>query len=50
MKTSSHYMPESCLEISQRVQTVQVEVALDHPLLALKRALPWEAISEVMTH
>jgi hypothetical protein len=42
-------MSESCLETSQRVQTVQVEVALDHPLLLLKRALPWDAITEVMT-
>jgi hypothetical protein len=42
-------MLESCLETSQRVQTVQVEVALDHPLLLLKRALPWGAITEVMT-
>jgi hypothetical protein len=48
MKTSSHCMPESCLETSQRVQTVQVEVALDHPLLLLKRALPWGALTEVM--
>lgn len=49
MKTRSHCMPESCLETSQRVQTVQVEVALDHPLLLLKRALPWGALTEVMT-
>jgi hypothetical protein len=49
MKTSSHCMSESCLETSQRVQTVQVEVALDHPLLLLKRALPWDAITAVMT-
>jgi hypothetical protein len=31
------------------VQSVQVEVSLSHPLLLLKRALPWEAITEVMT-
>jgi len=49
MKASSHCMPESCLETSRSVQTVQVEVSLSHPLLLLKQALPWEAITEVMT-
>ena len=49
MKTSSHCIAESCLETSQSVQTVQIEVALDHPLLLLKRALRWDAITEVMT-
>ena len=49
MKTSSHSTPESCSETSPPVQTVQIEVALDHPLLVLKRTLPWEAITEVMT-
>jgi hypothetical protein len=42
-------MPESCAKTSPGVQTVQVEVALDHPLLLLQRALPWDAITEVMT-
>ena len=49
MKASSHSMPESCAKTSPSVQTVQVEVALDHPLLLLQRALPWDAITEVMT-
>lgn len=49
MKASSHSMPESCAKTSPRVQTVQVEVARDHPLLLLQRALPWDAITEVMT-
>jgi hypothetical protein len=49
MKASSHSIPESCPETSRRVQTVQVEVSLTHPLLLLKQALPWEAISEAMT-
>ena len=49
MKAGSHCMPESCAETSPRVQTVQVEVSLTHPLLVLKQALPWEAITEVMT-
>src|ERR1700704_2437503 len=49
MKTSSHCIAESCLETSQSVQTVQIEVARDHPLLLLKRALRWDALTEVMT-
>ena len=47
MKAGSHCMLESCSETSPRVQTVQVEVSLTHPLLVLKQALPWEAITEV---
>jgi hypothetical protein len=34
---------------SSAVQLVQIEVSPTHPLLLLKRALPWEAIIEVMT-
>ena len=49
MQASSHCMPESCPETRRSVQTVQVEVSLTHPLLLLKRALPWEAITEAMT-
>lgn len=49
MKAGWHCMPEACPETSQRVQSVQVEVSLTHPLLLLKQALPWEAITEVMT-
>ena len=49
MKTSSHSTSESCLETSPSVQTVQISVSLTHPLLMLKRTLPWEAITEVMT-
>ena len=49
MKASSHSMPEACPETSPSVQLVQVEVSLTHPLLLLKQALPWEAITEVMT-
>lgn len=48
MKTSSHSTPESCPETSPSVQTVQVAVSLIHPLLVLKRTLPWDAITEVM--
>lgn len=49
MKAASHCMPEACPEASLSVQLVQIEVSPSHPLLVLKRALPWEAITEVMT-
>jgi hypothetical protein len=42
-------MPEACAEASSPPQRVQIEVSPTHPLLVLKRALPWEAISEAMT-
>lgn len=50
MKAGSHCMPEACAEASLAVQLVQIEVSPTHPLLLLKQALPWEAITEVMTH
>jgi hypothetical protein len=49
MKARSHSMPEACPETSPRVQIVQVEVSCTHPLLLLKQALPWAAITEAMT-
>ncbi len=49
MKARSHSMAEACPETSPSVQIVQVEVSLTHPLLLLKQALPWEAITEAMT-
>jgi hypothetical protein len=42
-------MPEACPEASSTAQLVQIEVSPTHPLLLLKRALPWEAITESMT-
>ena len=48
MKARSHSMPEACPETSLSVQIVQVEVSLTHPLLLLKQALPWEAITEAL--
>jgi hypothetical protein len=48
MKAGSHCMPEVCPDASSTVQRVQIEVLPTHPLLVLKRALPWEAISEAM--
>ncbi len=49
MKACTYFMPEACSETSSRVETVQVEVSAMHPLLLLKQALPWEAITETMT-
>jgi len=49
MKANSHCMPEACPEASPSAQLVQIEVSPAHPLLVLKRALPWEAIIEAMT-
>jgi hypothetical protein len=49
MKVHPPGMPEACAGASASVQLVQIEVSPAHPLLVLKRALPWEAISEAMT-
>ncbi len=49
MKDGSHSTPEACPEASSTAQLVQIEVSPTHPLLLLKRALPWEAITESMT-
>jgi hypothetical protein len=50
MRADCHCMPEGCPEASSSAQLVQIEVSPTHPLLVLKRALPWEAIREAMTH
>jgi hypothetical protein len=49
MKVHPPCMPEACPGASPSVQLVQIEVSPAHPLLVLKRALPWEAITEAMT-
>ena len=49
MKAGSHSMAEVCSEARPTSQLVQIEVSPTHPLLLLKRALPWEALTEVMT-
>lgn len=49
MKAGSHCMPKACPAASLTAQLVQIEVSPTHPLLLLKQALPWEAITEVMT-
>ena len=46
MKAGFHSMPEVCSEASATIQRVQIEVSPTHPLLLLKRVLPWEAITE----
>jgi hypothetical protein len=42
-------MPEVCVEARATIHLVQIEVSPTHPLLLLKRALPWAAITEGMT-
>src|SRR5215470_19875940 len=49
MKARTHSMPAACPETSPSVHIVQVEVSCTHPLLLLKQALPWAAITEAMT-
>ena len=49
MKAGVHSMPEACSEASPTVQLVQIEVSPTHPLRLLKRALPWDTLTEVMT-
>lgn len=49
MKARAHSMPAACPETSPSVHIVQVEVLCTHPLLLLKQALPWAAITEAMT-
>ena len=49
MKERDHCTPGVCPGATAPGETVQVYVAHHHPLLQLKRALPWEALCEVMT-
>jgi hypothetical protein len=42
-------MPEVPPETRESVETVSIEVCLTHPLLLLKQALPWAAITEVVS-
>jgi hypothetical protein len=48
MKAGSHCIAEARPEARAPIQLVQIEVSPTHPLLLLKRALPWEALTEVM--
>ena len=49
MKERAHCTPGGCPGATAPGEIVQVYVAHHHPLLQLKRALPWEVLCEVMT-
>jgi hypothetical protein len=49
MQVVFHSMSKVCPDASATSQLVQIEVSPTHPLLLLQRALPWDAITEVMT-
>src|SRR5215471_4004703 len=49
MKAQSHCTPAVSPEATAQGETVAIYVDYNHPLLQLKRALPWEALVEVMT-
>jgi hypothetical protein len=49
MKEQGHSTPGVCPETSANGETVSIYVDHKHPLLQLKRALPWAALCEVMT-
>ena len=49
MKEPSHCTPEVSPEATAQGETGSLYVDYPHPLLQLTRALPWEALSEVMT-
>ncbi len=48
MKEHDHCTAGVRPETSEKGQVVSIYVAHNHPLLQLKRALPWEALFEVM--
>jgi hypothetical protein len=49
MKAVAHSMPKPCSDASATSHLIQIEVSPTHPLLLLQRALPWDALTEVMT-
>src|SRR4029434_5648787 len=49
MNERDHCTSGVCSETSENGETVSICVAYTHPLLQLKRALPWAALREVMT-
>src|SRR5262249_5293571 len=49
MKERAHCTPGVRPGTTATGEIVQVSVTYNHPLLQLKRALPWEALCEVMT-
>jgi len=48
MKEHGHCTPGLCPEATEQGETVSIYVPHAHPLLQLKRALPWDALFEVM--
>src|SRR6266581_4493882 len=49
MKEQLHSMPVASSVATEKGETVSIYVDHHHPLLQLKRALPWAALCEVMT-
>jgi hypothetical protein len=49
MKERAQCTPGVCPGATAKGESVQIYVAYNHPLLQLKRALPWEALCAVMT-
>jgi hypothetical protein len=49
MKAQRHSMPVASSVATEKGETVSIYVDHNHPLLQRKRALPWEALCEVMT-
>ena len=49
MKERDHSTPGACPGATDHGETVSIYVEYHHPLLQLKRTLPWQAIFEVMT-
>ncbi len=49
MKEQRHSTPRVCPGATEKGQIVQVYVDRNHPLLQLKRALPWVSLFEAMT-
>ena len=49
MKERCHSTPVVCPGATEKGETVSIYVDSHHPLLQLKRALPWAALFEVMT-
>jgi len=48
MKEQGHCTPGLCPGATANGETVSISVPPNHPLLQLKRALPWDALCEVM--
>jgi len=49
MQAQRHSMPVASSVATEKGDTVSMDVDHNHPLLQRKRALPWEALCEVMT-